>query len=95
VSTISIVPLPGSEMTMGYPYRLDVAVTGPEASESATLRSGDAEELTSERVVFLYEFTPESAGIHRLDAELDFSVCTGPTCTPKTVRFDWSIAVTP
>lgn len=76
------------EYHVNHEYPLRIALRGaPEVGLSRSELAGpNAKELTPARARFEVPFTCRAAGAHRIEADVEFALCTDDACIPKTVR---------
>jgi len=81
---ITLAPRGKWHLNQSFPTAVSLsAPTGVELPKDK-LAKDDAAEFGKKSARFDVPFTPSEQGEHRLEAEVNFAVCTDETCVPKT-----------
>jgi hypothetical protein len=74
------------EYHVNHEYPIQITLRAPpEVSLAASeLVSADAKELVAARARFETQLSCHAAGSHRIEAHLDFALCTERACTPES-----------
>jgi hypothetical protein len=73
------------EYHVNHEYPIEITLRAPPevALASSALGSAHAKQLVPERARFELELTCRAPGSHRIDAHVDFALCTEQACTPE------------
>lgn len=88
VATVAVRPKGEYKINLEYPHKLTVVGPKAAAPNELTLTAKQAK-LSKAELRFQPSFTVSSAGTHRFDGTVRFSVCTAKQCEIKAEKIHW------
>jgi len=79
---ISLTPRGHYHVNRDFPMKVTVTAPSGVTVPKNVLERADAAELSEQRARFDVPFTPSAAGDHRVQARVEFAVCTPENCVP-------------